>query len=651
MKALLKQVQGVAAHLAPRLAFDDALTRWAALHGWAPDADGAALVARQAVLEAIAREVVPGLVAHAFPTPLPSVGLPDGLVRAFGDAARRREVEPFNFWGALYTRAIPQKSRRQLGQFWTSAEVADWMTGWLLEGEPSTLLDVGCGAGNFLLSARGRTESVSLSGLDVSPHALNLATAAHLDRGRPVPALFTCDFLRKPLPRGAEAVVCNPPYTRHHDIAPDTKDAMQAFFRIRLRLDVSRQGTLALFFLLKLIAEMQEGVRAAVIAPMEVVDARYGQAARVALLRYTALDAMIHFAPQMSAFHKVDVGATILLFTKGGVPQPIRHLTLHKLPDTASLLDALRERAPRDLPFGRLEMQSPEELVGVRKWFHIARNGVPTVPEGRAVVLGTLAKVMRGIATGANDFFALSNDEVRLRRLEPYVVRTLQRNREARGLVFGPDEWAALRTEGRRVWLLYLNRTELDAPALRAYVAEGEREGYHRRSLVRTRRAWYLMEQREVPSLFFTILTRGNPRFIWNAAGVRPLNMFSCVYPHRSVQEAGLAEALWALLNSTFCRERLAQVSRTYGGNTLKVEPRELDQLPVPDLLRMSRPLREQLQTLARRLTTAPYDEVGWDQVDALVARAIRDGERQIGRLPGVQLRLLDPEAPYTTAS
>jgi hypothetical protein len=34
-------------------------------------------------------------------------------------------------------------------------------------------------------------------------------------------------------------------------------------------------------------------------------------------------------------------------------------------------------------------------------------------------------------------------------------------------------------------------------------------------------------------------------------------------------------------LNSTFSLSRLHSVSRTYGGNTLKVEPRELDNLPV----------------------------------------------------------------------
>ena len=114
-----------------------------------------------------------------------------------------------------------------------------------------------------------------------------------------------------------------------------------------------------------------------------------------------------------------------------------------------------------------------------------------------------------------------------------------------------------------------------------SYLSEGEAKGYHRRGLVQTRKQWYFMEQRDIPPIFFTILTRGNPRFILNQAGVRPLNMFSLIYPNSYVVKADCIEHLWVLLNSTFSLSRLHSVSRTYGGNTLKVEPRELDNLPV----------------------------------------------------------------------
>jgi hypothetical protein len=80
-------------------------------------------------------------------------------------------------------------------------------------------------------------------------------------------------------------------------------------------------------------------------------------------------------------------------------------------------------------------------------------------------------------------------------------------------LILDEAGWQTLSDEGKCVWLLYLNGNNVvESPQLRNYLAEGEAEGYHQRSLVQTRQKWYAMEQRNIPPIFFTILTRGNPR-------------------------------------------------------------------------------------------------------------------------------------------
>jgi hypothetical protein len=49
-------------------------------------------------------------------------------------------------------------------------------------------------------------------------------------------------------------------------------------------------------------------------------------------------------------------------------------------------------------------------------------------------------------------------------------------------------------------------------------------------------------------------------------------------------------------MNSTFSLSRLHSISRTYGGNTLKVEPRELDNLPVINPMVLPEATREKLR-------------------------------------------------------
>lgn len=674
-KSLVQQIDAAAENWLPlKDPRDENIAAWAELHGWdVSDMECQRLLVRQALLNAAIRQTVTGIEHSVFATPLDLLGIevPQPLADAVYEAAQRSQVALFNFWGELYSALIPQSQRRRIGQFWTNEQIAEWMVAWLLQPHPRYLADIGCGAGNFLLKAAQHLKktngTTALYGCDISPLLLNVTQAAFLMRRGACPELSRRDapsawpvlaaqnYLDAALPAEADAVICNPPYTRHHHIAPVLKDALQAFFKMRLHIDVSRQGTLAFYFLLKLIAEMPDGACAAVIVPMEVLDARYGKAARRVLCQHTTLSAIIHFSPQMNAFHKVDVGASILLFRKGYEKQnQVRHLTLCALPTGDELLSCLEANHPekRDLPFGSLVVQPQDDLIEVPKWFSIATPELSNGDwqnSGLVVPLKALAKVVRGIATGANEFFVLTTQQVRQHSLESYVVRTLHRNREIQDIILDEARWQALSEEGKCVWLLYLNSEEVSGhPQLRAYLEQGEARGYHRRSLVQTRKKWYAMEQRDVPAIFFTILTRGNPRFILNRARVRPLNMFSLIYPNRYVTDADATEILWALLNSNFSLSRLHSVSRTYGGNTLKVEPRELDNLPVINPLALSEDTRQKIRGWIADFCSHQQASVLIRQIDELIEALLGTAASSENRssLP-IQLRLLEAREDY----
>lgn len=665
-KPLVKQFDDVAERwlpLPPPL--DDSIASWASLHGWnASTRQGQRLLIRQALLNASIRQLSPAIASDLLATPLDSlhVEAPEPLVKTISEAAPRAQGE-FNFWGELYSALIPQSERRYIGQFWTHEQVAEWMVAWLLQSRPRSLVDVGCGAGNFLLKAAQLLENTNdvtqLYGLDLSPLLLNVTRAAFLTRPsgdlRILPQLSVQDFFDSGLPPDVDAVICNPPYTRHHHIAPERKDNLQAFFKMRLHLDVSRQGTLAYYFLLKLITDMSEGARAAVIVPMEVIDARYGKAAKRVLCQQATLRAIIHFSPQMNAFHKVDVGASILLFRKGREkPNQVCHLTLNALPEPDELLACLEMKSAgqRELSFGSLVVQPQDELLEIPKWFSItsAESSSADWPaNGLVVPLKHVANVVRGIATGANEFFVLPTATVHEHQLESYVVRTIHRNREVQDIILDEDRWQTLAHEGRCVWLLYLSDEDVSQDAqLREYLAKGEAKGYHQRSLVQTRKKWYAMERRDIPPIFFTLLTRGNPRFILNRAGTRPVNMFLLLYPHQHIVRADATELLWVLLNSHFSLSRLHSVSRTYGGSTLKVEPRELDNLPVINPLALTEETKQKIREWIDDFYCHRQASVLLSQVDALI-ESLLVAQAPVEAHPSrpTQLRLLEARADY----
>jgi len=627
---------------------------WFEIHGWNnSDEEHYLLVARQAILNAVIRQIFSDLTFQK--TPFDSVKVPISLIDRIQEM--KKSSLSFNFWGEIYNILIPQSQRRLIGQFWTDELIADWMVSWLLGFQPNLLVDVGYGSGNFLIKAgqhiRDKRLYTQLYGFDISPLLLNITQANFSDYNLISPKLAIQDYLVSSIPIDAEAVICNPPYTRHHYINPTTKDKLQWFFRDKLNLSVSRKSSMAFYFLIKLIAEMNEDAHCAVIVPMEVLDAHYGIKAKQVLYHQTAIKAIINFSQQMNAFQNVDVGASILLFKKGYEKDNLVHnVTLDSIPNTDELLMCLNSYQDQNLSFGSHTIKPQNELLEIPKWFGIT-NSKPVNKEweenGLVVPLKSLAKVVRGIATGANNFFALTSEEVKKRNLEPCVVKTIQRNREIQDIILDEETWQKLSDEGKRVWLLYLNGKDKEIKLnVLDYISQGETENYHLRSLVQTRKKWYFMEQREIPSIFFTILTRGNPRFILNKAGVRPLNMFLLIYPNTAIIQSGCIEILWVLLNCTFSISRLHSVSRTYGGNTLKVEPRELDNLPVINPLSLPREYRQKIKKMIDNFYYHRKANILIEEVNKLVENFLNSEIIVEYSLPTpVQLQLLDTQIKY----
>jgi SAM-dependent methyltransferase len=406
---------------------------WIKMHRWdIDDPEILNILGRQAVLNGLIQKIFSE--KQFFETPYDTLDIQQNIfTKIIAGLSKNTFTFTFNIWGELYNVLIPQAERRNIGQFWTDKQISEWMVAWLLSHKPRNFWDVGCGSGNFLFTAMEIAKNnfkTQYYGIDISPLILNVALANFYSYRITPPELLLRDYLKVSLPEEADAVICNPPYTRHHHISAGIKDNLQYLFRLHFNRTVSRQATMAFHFLLKIIAELRDGARAAVIVPMEVLDARYGKCARDILCRNTILSAVIHFSHELNAFAKVDVGATILLFQKGRkTDNMVKHLTLTSLPKTEELLQVLQSDV-REIDFGTIAIQPQGELIKMSKWFSIPSNEVLRDYNGLVVPLKELAVIMRGIATGANEFFALSEDTVKEYGLWPFVVRTIQRNRE-----------------------------------------------------------------------------------------------------------------------------------------------------------------------------------------------------------------------------
>ncbi|MBN1336604.1 MAG: N-6 DNA methylase [Deltaproteobacteria bacterium] len=475
----------------------------------------------------------------------------------------------------------PERERlRARGQFWTPAWVADAMVAYVLAGQASEVFDPAVGEGAFFRAVRRTASgrSVRLAGCELDPDVLGAALASGVS-AEDLARVQMRDFVLDPPPR-LEAVVANPPYLRHHRLSPDLKGQLKAFGREATGRALDARTGFHVFFLLRALTLLEAGGRLAFIVPADTVEGVSAGPLWTWASRRYALEGVVTFTPRATPFPGVDTNPVILL---------IRHA----------------EPCP-EIRWARcLEPESPDLSAWIRSGFHdvgpslevrsrgleeALSTGLSRPPRATAPsrwVLADVARVVRGIATGANDFFFLTRARARELDLpEPVLTRAIGRTRD-----LPPDQDTvtldtldALEASGRPTVLLSLDATPPDAlPAsVRAWLEEGVRLGVPSRPLIaRSRRPWYRMETRSPPAFLFAYLGRRHTRFLRNEAGVVPLTGFLCVYPHAS--DPASLEALWKILVHPETVANLSDVGKSYGSGAIKVEPRALERLALPD--------------------------------------------------------------------
>ncbi len=489
--------------------------------------------------------------------------------------------------GTAYERLLSGAERREAGQFQTPFFAADVMAGWLLSEPTRLLLDPGVGAGRLLFRAGIREDAPDrLLGLDVDPLSVQMA-AKNLDlRGLTDRSEVRCqNFLLDDLEELPDAVTCNPPYSRHHALSAEMKAAVHYGFEAR-GLKLNRLAALHALFLVRALEIVSSGGRLAFITPADWLDVGYGKKVKEFVLANASVEAIILFPNGHLPFGAdVLTSAAITMIRKnpqaGAAVKSTETRFLHlpeQLPDAHAIINVLR--GATDLPAGVVEVQAA--LSAETKWgrmpaAHTPASGAPST--GRPV--SEYGKVRRGIATGANGFFVLSEQQrqelgIPVGDLRPCVPSP----KLIRGVELTLETLQTLPDTTPR-WLINSRAPQAetaDTP-LGDYLRAGRERGIHEGFLTSRRSPWYAPEQREDCAILFTYFNRDAPRFVRNYANAVPLNNWLIIEPKPGVDP----DALWRALSSEDMRARMLEARRDYAG-MWKLEPKELSAITLPQL-------------------------------------------------------------------
>jgi adenine-specific DNA-methyltransferase len=488
---------------------------------------------------------------------------------------------------AVPTASAPREALRVNGQFWTPSWVAEAMAAYALGGGARTLFDPGVGAGALLRAGRKIAgPSLILRGREIDPDALHAAADSGLTAAD-MSAIELRDFALEPPTTPEPAIIANPPYVRHHRLTPAAKSILHAFARDLVGRPIDGRAGLHVFFLLRCLELLAPNGRLAFIVSADICEGVFASTLWNWISRHFCIDAVVNFAPAASPFPKLDTNA-ILLLIRRAPPRP--HLPWATVNLNGG--SALTEWIQHDCPVHAHAAASAPPALSVieRTTAEATTTGLSRPPStyshGIGPVLGDYARVMRGIATGENDFFFMTAAQAAERGIPTrYLAKAVGRMRDVQTEPYTLADWATLESASRPSRLLALGDDPIEAfpPALQAYLRHGVATGVSTSTLIATRRPWYRMERREPPAFFFAYLGRREVRFIRNHAGVVPLTCLLCVYPH-DTSPAALAR-LWRVLSDPRTVANLSLVGKSYGDGAIKVEPKALQSLPLPPAL------------------------------------------------------------------
>lgn len=480
-----------------------------------------------------------------------------------------------------YAGVVGLEHRKRFAQFFTPEAIADFMARWVLGGrKKADVLEPAFGLGAFSRSLFKQNPKVRVVGYEADATIYNYAAENVAQAGSNV-LLYNEDYLRASWEDKYDGIICNPPYLKFHDY-----DNASLVPLVNEQLGIRLNGFTNLYtlFLLKSISQLRDEGRMAYIVPSEFLNSDYGVEVKRALLRSGVLRHVVVVDFTQCAFDDALTTACILLCHKDGSLSEVR---FSHVSDVDQLQASLADYSA----------WAADQLKPETKWKQYY-EGARSADYRHLVPFSTFAKVSRGIATGANDYFTFRESKKELYGIpERCLMRCVCHSTDVHGLFFTDDDFQRLSHSDKAVYL-FNGCADVEDEHVRGYISLGEETGADKRYLTASRKPWYAIENRKPSPIWVSVFNRKGLRFVRNIAGVSNLTTFHCVY------DAGVVDidVLFGYLVTNVAKEIFMDNSRQYGNGLVKFEPNDLNKGKAVDLRLLTEEEAQLVSAASQRL-------------------------------------------------
>ena len=457
-----------------------------------------------------------------------------------------------------YCRTVSEEHRKEIGQFFTHPKVADFMVEWVLGSGVRELYDPAFGLGAFL----PMEPDVSFSASEIDSVAINYCREKAASN---LPFLIQEDYLRA-WGKCHPNIVCNPPYMRFQKFL--TRDSVFADFKRHLNLTLSGYTNTASAFLLKSISELDGRGRLSYIMPLEFLNTGYGSLVKARLLEGSHLVAIINLECEKEIFPDATTSVGILLYDCAVESQKVSFYSLKSIDELQSL-DFIQ-------PTTMIEV---DKLDPNAKWLPYFQSDKVSFNQELIVPLDYYGRFSRGIATGANEFFVLSQSKASSLGISPHECQPcITRSSQVSHPIISDKDVSEMLEADIPALLFSANGTV--SSGAKEYIRHGETLGYHERFLTKHRTPWYKTESRSPSPLLLGVFSRGGYKIILNRSNALNLTCYHGFQPN--LFGLRYVSHLFLYMLSKTGREIIGLSMRKYGDALDKFEPNDLNSANVP---------------------------------------------------------------------
>ena len=506
-----------------------------------------------------------------------------------------------------YSKSISIEHRKKFAQFFTPFPIANLMAKWILGNQNlKTVLEPAFGLGVFSRAILNYKEDIEIKGFEVDATIFENAKQ-HFEDTENLNLLLQ-DYMYNDWKNKYDGIICNPPYFKFHDY--DNKNILKEI-ETNLKCKLNGFTNLYTLFLLKSIHKLNPNGRCAYIIPSEFLNSDYGKLVKSYLLKSKTLRHIIVIDFEENVFDDALTTASIILCANDNLTDKVQFSNIQSLQDLSKIDDIIAnypnfEEVPQTYKFSELNSEI--------KWkaYYQEQNSIRFK---NLVPFSTYAKVVRGIATGSNEYFTFSTSKAKEYSIdEQNLLPCICSAKDAKTAFFTTQDFEELKKNDKSIFLF--NAQNSSNENVISYIQKGETEEINKKFLTASRTPWYSLENRKPAPIWVSVFNRTGLRFIRNEANISNLTSYHCIYPRQTSLFSEInIDLLFAYLLTDTAKQIFEDNSRQYGNGLQKFEPNDLNKGMILDLGVLDEQTQRNILDLYREYRMATIDNKNGDKI------------------------------------